>query len=130
MGFVILALIVVGFATMVWYYTFTERGNRAAIERGRPAKEKKQAEIDEELRQKPGGKVHAPISEVARRDASGIACPKCGGTQFKARRTGAARAGITGAAVLTAGLGGLAGAAATKQKRVTCVTCGTRHMRG
>lgn len=49
------------------------------------------------------------------------ACPKCGGTQFKLRRTPGRRAGIGTATVLAGGVGALA--AAGKQK-VQCITCG------
>ena len=72
------------------------------------------------------------ISEVGRPSSgSGLACPNCGGAQFKARRSGAARVGIVGATVLTGGLAGpVVAAAVTKQTRVTCVTCGTVYLRG
>lgn len=48
-------------------------------------------------------------------------CPHCGGSQFKARRTKAARWGIFAT--------GAAGAVVTKQKKVQCVTCGTIYDR-
>lgn len=71
------------------------------------------------------------ISQVANRPSGGgLACPRCGGTSFKARRTGAARGGITAATLTTGGLGGLAGAAVTRQKRVQCATCGNQYGRG
>ena len=54
-------------------------------------------------------------------EAGHPACPKCGGTQFKLRRTPGRRAGIGTATVLAGGVGALA--AAGKQK-VQCVTCG------
>ena len=66
--------------------------------------------------------ARTPISEVGVKGEGGLACPKCGGTQFQARRTKAARTGVV--------MGGLAGAAMTKQKQVTCVTCGTIYKRG
>lgn len=59
----------------------------------------------------------------------GLACPRCGGTGFKARRSTGARAGIVTTTVATGGLGGLAAAGVTKQKQVTCVTCGARYAR-
>lgn len=52
-------------------------------------------------------------------------CPKCGGTQFKARRS-------TGGRVKTVVYGAvfLPLAAIPKQTQVQCVTCGTKFTRG
>ena len=63
-----------------------------------------------------------PISQLGRQTHGGLACPKCGGTQFKARRSGGARAGIVAT--------GLVGLAFTKQTKVACTTCGTIYQRG
>jgi hypothetical protein len=52
-----------------------------------------------------------------------LACPKCGGTQFKLRRTAGQRVAVGSATVLFGLIGAGAGAAATDQ-RVQCVTCG------
>ena len=57
-------------------------------------------------------------------------CPKCGGEQFKARRSGRARFGIGGATVATGGLAGAVAFGATKKTKVECVTCGTVYDRG
>ena len=62
----------------------------------------------------------------------GPVCPKCGGTQFKARRTVGQRLGIAAVGTLTlplsAGAGALAAAKGMKQK-VQCITCGTFYAR-
>jgi hypothetical protein len=78
------------------------------------------------------------LSEVATRTESGLLCPKCGGSTFKARRSTGQRAGLTGAllaGMLTGGVAAVgwlaAGAAgAARATRVTCVTCGTVFNRG
>lgn len=76
-------------------------------------------------------KGKAPISSVGKAEGqAGLACPKCGGGQFKARRSTAARATIGAATVATGGLAGLGAAAVTRQKQVQCVTCGAKYMRG
>lgn len=62
-----------------------------------------------------------PISVVGQ-TAEGVACPKCGGAQFKTRRSTRARWGVAAT--------GLVGLAATSQKQVQCVTCGTKYGRG
>ena len=132
-------LFFVGILGAVVYYGCTEKG-RAAAEKARADQEQRKQDREKqkadqarrELASKPGGKVHAPLSEVGSRspDGSGLACPKCGGMQFRARRSGAARAGIVGTTVATGGIGGIVAAGVTKQKRVTCVTCGTVYLRG
>ncbi|QZN86944.1 hypothetical protein [Cellulomonas sp. C5510] len=55
-------------------------------------------------------------------------CPKCGGVQFKARRTVGQRMKVGTATVMTGGAGGLVAAKAVKQ-RVQCITCGTFYAR-
>lgn len=57
----------------------------------------------------------------------GLACPKCGGTQFKARRTAGDRTRIA-AGTVTTGVGGIFSARKNQQK-VQCVTCGTFYDR-
>lgn len=58
----------------------------------------------------------------------GIRCGKCGGTQFKARRTGSQRARIVAVGVLSGGLGA-AGSARRNEQKVQCITCGTFYPR-
>lgn len=96
----------------------------------RKAEERRQAVKQRQLAR--GKATVMPISQVAKRGEGGVGlgCPRCGGTGFKARRSSGARVGITTATVVTGGLGGLAGAAVTKQKQVQCVTCGARYARG
>ena len=55
------------------------------------------------------------ISKVGNRDASGIHCPKCGGSQFTAKRSAGGKVGL--------------GLLAPKT-RVKCVTCGAQYTRG
>ena len=69
----------------------------------------------------PGDRVRAEISQVGDRTPAGLACPKCGGTNFKAKRS-------RGAKILLAPIP-IAIAAAPKS-RVKCVTCGTEYQRG
>jgi hypothetical protein len=75
---------------------------------------------------------HRPISQVAKRaEAVGmLICPNCGGTQFKARRSGARRLGIAATGIVIAPLGAAAAAAIAKKNRVECVTCGKQFGRG
>lgn len=72
-------------------------------------------------------KIKAPISQVGDRSGGTLACPKCGGTNFKAKRSGKAKIASIGAAPLTGGAS-LAGLA--KASQVKCVTCGTYFKRG
>jgi ssDNA-binding Zn-finger/Zn-ribbon topoisomerase 1 len=62
------------------------------------------------------------ISSAGVKTESGVACPKCGGGQFKARRSTAGRLGIVATGLLAVPL--------TRQKQVQCVTCGTKYARG
>lgn len=63
-----------------------------------------------------------PLSEVGVRTDAGLACPKCGGIQFQAKRSGAHR--LAGWAIA----GPLALLATGGQVR--CVTCATVYLRG
>lgn len=51
-----------------------------------------------------------------------LTCPRCGGTNFKAKRSAAAKVGLG----LTIGLGALL----APKTRVKCVTCGKEFLRG
>jgi DNA-directed RNA polymerase subunit RPC12/RpoP len=57
----------------------------------------------------------APLSVVGRKTDSGLKCPKCGGTQFKAKRSVAGKMAV--------------GVLAPKTQ-VKCETCGTMFKRG
>lgn len=60
--------------------------------------------------------VHRPISEAGARTATGeLACPRCGSTQFVAKRSAGGKV--------------MAGVLAAKT-RVRCVACGTTFIRG
>ncbi len=63
-----------------------------------------------------------PISEAGDQTAGGLACPKCGGTQFKAKR------GRLGKLIGVATVG--VGALAVPKRWVKCETCGTEYQRG
>ena len=63
-----------------------------------------------------------PLSAVGQQTEAGLACPKCGSTQFTAKRS------MTGKIVGfgTLGVGGLL----APKTRVKCVACGTMFQRG
>lgn len=62
------------------------------------------------------------LSTVGVKGAAGLACPKCGGTQFTAKRS------MTGKVIgfSTLGVGGLL----APKSQVKCVACGTMFKRG
>jgi predicted RNA-binding Zn-ribbon protein involved in translation (DUF1610 family) len=62
------------------------------------------------------------LSAVGDRTDHGLACPKCGGTQFTAKRS---KAGKT-LGIATLGVGGLI----APKSQVKCVACGTMFKRG
>lgn len=63
-----------------------------------------------------------PISQVGDRTAGGLACPRCGGSQFTAKRSNTGKViGFT-----TLGVGGLI----APKSQVKCVTCGAMFKRG
>jgi ssDNA-binding Zn-finger/Zn-ribbon topoisomerase 1 len=67
------------------------------------------------------------ISEAGDRTEAGLACPKCGGLQFKVKRSTGRKLGAVAAAPVT-GLASMALLA--KGTQVRCVTCGTVYKRG
>jgi len=67
------------------------------------------------------------ISDIGTVSDAGLACPNCGGTQFKVKRSGKAKWG-TAAGVVAVGPLALLGLA--KASQVKCVTCGTIYKRG
>ena len=67
-------------------------------------------------------KDRRPISKAGNQTPHGLACPKCGGMQFKAKRGGLGK--LVG--VATAGVGTLA----MPKRWVKCETCGTEYQRG
>ena len=75
-----------------------------------------------------GGTVKAEISAVGDRSSGFLACPKCGGAQFRIKRRGLVKGAAWIAAPLTGALS-LAALAAPKS-RVQCVTCKTEYLRG
>lgn len=96
----------------------------------RQAGERSQAAAERKLDQtKTGGTVRANISSVGDRSSGILACPKCGGTGFKAKRRGAAKGAAWLMAPVTLGLTAAA-MAVTPKTRVQCVTCKTEYLRG
>lgn len=75
----------------------------------------------------PAPKGKARISEVGDKTDAGLACPKCGGTQFKVKRSGMQKLGALAAAPITLGASAVILAKGT---RVACVACGTVYKRG
>lgn len=84
----------------------------------------------------PVAKARPDLSAVGVRTDSGLACPRCGGAQFKTKRSVKWKAGLAGGAALTALSAGawapvlIASAATAKPKWVVCVTCGEVYNRG
>src|SRR5437879_3541954 len=67
---------------------------------------------------------HKRLSEVGAHGTDGtLRCPRCGGTNFTAKRSGGGKA--TGLAVL-----GIGGALLARKTQVRCVTCGATFKRG
>ena len=63
------------------------------------------------------------LSKVAdKAEGGGVACPKCGGTQFEPKRS------FKGKAIGVATIG--VGAVLAPKSRVRCVTCGKEFKRG
>lgn len=59
-----------------------------------------------------------PLSQVGDKTGAGLACPKCGGTQFKAGRKTSTKLAFGATSMLG------------QAHFVRCVTCGTRYRRG
>lgn len=112
-------LILLGVIVLAIWFSTTEAGQKMAAD-----KEKRDAaKRAKELQRRPGNTVHQPISSVGvRSESAGLACPKCGGTNFKAKRSAGAK--VAGATF------GVVGALAMPKRRVKCVTCGTEFLRG
>ncbi len=122
MGWIVVLLLVTCCVAYGVWSTTTENGKAYAAKLTAQAADKKAQKLSSQLGK--GGRVNARISTVGTKgEVGGLACPRCGGTHFKARRSRAAR--YAGGATL-----GVATLLVTKQKQVTCVTCGTRYDRG
>lgn len=125
----VVLLVCVGVVALFVLFGFTSAGQEFNKQQRLKEQAKRERKVKHQLQAKPGRKVDAPISKVADRSSGTLACPKCGGTQFKAKRSTKSRAGIVAGSAVTLGVG-LVAAAATKQTRVKCVTCGTEYQRG
>lgn len=62
------------------------------------------------------------LSKAGQHTDAGLACPKCGGTQFTAKRSATGKT----VGVVTLGVGALL----APKTRVKCVTCGKSFIRG
>ena len=89
--------LVVGVAIVGWLGVAIFKAARESRDMSREELEAAAAEYERRrVRDKAAkARAKAPISVVGERTAAGLACPKCGGTSFKARRSKAARTGIT-----------------------------------
>jgi hypothetical protein len=83
---------------------------------------KNSAAVSRELSKRPGDVVHESISAVGDSSTGVLACPKCHGTSFKAKRSFVTKA------LLLPTLG--VGTALAPKTRVKCTTCGTEYHRG
>jgi hypothetical protein len=72
------------------------------------------------------------LSAVGDTSTGVLACPKCKGTSFKAKRSLGAKLALGTAGVVTLGVAplGVAAAGLAKKTRVKCTTCGTEYKRG
>lgn len=103
---------------------------QAAVAALKDSKDRKQGQKDRNEMRKPiGSTVKAPISSVGDKSSGVLACPKCGGAQFKAKRRGVVKGAAWVAAPLSLGLSAVVVAAAPKS-RVRCETCKTEYLRG
>jgi hypothetical protein len=103
----------------------TEANQRRYVESlGRSMAGEPDAPLMKQGAPKPADPRGGRISDVGERTAAGLACPKCGGTQFKAKRSAA------GKTIGTAATLGVAGAFLAPKSRVKCITCGTEYRRG
>lgn len=122
---IVIGVAALGFVGLVIQQSFKTPEERQAVidrhEANRAARNSKQLNS--------GATVRRNISEVGNQTHVGLQCPRCGGMQFKARRSKAARAGVAVSTIAFPPLGAAA-VAATKKKRVQCVTCGTVYDRG
>jgi hypothetical protein len=66
--------------------------------------------------------AHGKLSQVGDTSTGVLACPKCKGTSFKAKRSKGAKVFLG----TTVGVGALL----ARKTRVKCTTCGTEYLRG
>jgi DNA-directed RNA polymerase subunit RPC12/RpoP len=76
--------------------------------------------IDKRLKKSSAPLRMQKVSKAASTD-DGLRCPKCGGQQFKARRSNSRRLALVPVAVLMP---------LTSKNQVQCVTCGQKFRRG
>ena len=94
------------------YFTLTTRGRSSWALTRELARRNRHIEAERRIADR------SKISDVGVKTPAGLACPKCGGTQFKAGRKASTKVAF--------GVASLLGEA----QHVRCVTCGTRYMRG
>jgi hypothetical protein len=119
-GWIVFLLVIASFVAFgVWTNT-TEAGKAYLAKATSDAAAKKAGKLSNQLSK--GGRVNAPISQVGAGGAAGLACPRCGGSGFQAKRSRAAKVLL----VPTVGVGTLL----APKTRVKCITCGTEYRRG
>lgn len=130
--FVALPLLVGGVIFAVWKYQSNKRKLESMTPEERAAEVEKRAARRQAMKQlaqarrahrvATASRLHSNISEVAQHTQAGLACPRCGGTQFRAKRSRLAKAAL----VPTVGVGVLL----APKHWVKCVTCGAEYKRG
>lgn len=92
-------------------------------EKARKDEERRRREIQEHRQKKADAELRSSkISDVGDRSSGVLACPKCGGTQFKAKRSAKSKALL----IPTVGVGALL----APKSKVRCETCGSEYVRG
>jgi hypothetical protein len=113
MGWIVFLLLVGGCVAYGVWSTTTENGKAYATKLSAQTADKKAQKLSSQLGK--GGRVNAAISQVGAAGAAGLACPRCGGTAFKAKRSAG---------------GKVAGGLLAPKTRVKCITCATEYRRG
>lgn len=107
--------------------TFLAARSKRQADARQARSEKKQTK--EASRLANGTATNRKISEVGKREDGTLGCPRCGSSQFKARKSTGKRTAIATTAVISGGITAVAGLAA-KKNQVQCVACGARYSRG
>lgn len=108
--------------------SWAHRVVREEAEKEARKRQRQAGRTSRQMSKAPGGTVRTNLSEVGDRSSGVLACPKCGGAQFRIKRRGLVK-GAAWLAVPLTGAASLAALAAPKS-RVQCVTCKTEYLRG
>ncbi|HEX8770154.1 MAG TPA: hypothetical protein VF711_05235 [Acidimicrobiales bacterium] len=134
MGAVVWILVGIGTITaVVWYAVwFSKLSPERKAEMRRQAEARRQQQqvaqrskaIAEQRSKETKGTIghRQPISKAGVRNEAGLACPRCGGAQFTAKRSVKGKT----VGIATLGVGGLI----APKSQVKCVTCGAMFKRG